>query len=80
MRALNMTSKYQADLRDRLADERGARESEATRARALGAEAAQPGDLDPETRLWNAGGHYAMIFCLWFIFLAPIVLILVNWD
>ena len=80
MRALNLTSTYKADLDGRVERERAARSAEAERARRLAADAPPAGEPDKDARLWTMGGHYAMLFCLWALFLAPIVLLLTSWD
>ena len=73
MRALDLTKKYQADLKARNDAVRAEREAEAARAREAGASMPAAGDPDKETRLWNAAGHYAMIFIIWAAMLALVV-------
>jgi hypothetical protein len=80
MKAQEMTEWHRANLAARTARARAEVEAMTAHARETGGTAdgrPQPGD---GTRRWNRIGHYAFIFCLWFVFLAPIALILANWD
>jgi hypothetical protein len=80
MHAHDMTDWHRADLEAQQARARERVESLTSRAKeaAKTAPASDPDDKD--LKLWNMGGYYAFIFCLWFAFLAPIVLILINWN
>ncbi|MEL6585576.1 MAG: hypothetical protein AAFY65_07870 [Pseudomonadota bacterium] len=35
---------------------------------------------DRAEHLWRRAGYFAMIFCFWFAFVAPIVLFAVHWP
>jgi hypothetical protein len=80
MKPSEMTEWYRKDLQTRTDRARAAREAEAERARAFGEAAPEGLEEDGFTKLWTSGGYYAFIFCLWFAFTAPIILILLYWD
>ena len=80
MRPEEITPYHRADLAARQAAARARIEAGAERARALGAAAPAAGQPDPDAELWNKGGYFAMLFCVWFVFLAPIALLLSMWD
>ena len=78
MRPEELTPYHRADLEAREAAARARVEAATVRARD-GAAAGVASDPE-DTRLWNAMGHWAMLFCIWFVFIAPIVLVLLAWD
>jgi len=80
MRLDDMTTANRNRLEARMAAARAEREAEAEAARAGGGADAAPEEPDRDTVLWNKGGYFAMLFCLWFVFIAPIVLVLALWD
>ncbi|WP_308915614.1 hypothetical protein [Jannaschia sp. LMIT008] len=80
MRPENMTDYYRADLQRRVRSARQAVAERTEAAREAGVRAPETGQFDDMQRLWVKGGYWAGLFCLWFAFLAPIVLILTHWD
>lgn len=80
MQAHDMTDWHRADLAARQARARDRVEELSASASEFGADAPATEADDKDMKLWTTGGHYAFLFCLWFVFLAPIALILVNWN
>ncbi|KIT17954.1 hypothetical protein [Jannaschia aquimarina] len=80
MNAPDYTPYYRADLEAQTARAREKVEASTARAAEMAEGMPPAGEENPNVRLWNLGGHYAFLFCLWFVFLAPIVLILTHWD
>ncbi len=80
MQAHELTAWHRSELEATVARARAAREADAARAHELGADAEVGGEPDLEMKLWLTGGYWAGIFCLWFAFVAPIVLIVTHWD
>ncbi|MGB3553967.1 MAG: hypothetical protein WBA25_04935 [Jannaschia sp.] len=80
MKAHDMTAYHDAKLAEEIAHAREALETRTAQAREGGKTAPAGDPDDPEMKLWNTGGHFAMLFCIWFAFIAPIVLILTMWD
>jgi hypothetical protein len=80
MQAHDMSDYHRRQLLEQNARARAELEAATRRAREEGAARPKtdPGDL--EIRLWNAAGYWAMLFCIWFAFIAPIVLVLTLWD
>ncbi|WGH79246.1 hypothetical protein [Jannaschia ovalis] len=80
MRAHDMTEFHRRDLHERNREARAELEARTAEARAFGEQAPQGYDEKSGLKLYHFGGHWAMLFSLWFAFVTPIVLILIYWD
>ncbi|MEM9797889.1 MAG: hypothetical protein AAF919_15460 [Pseudomonadota bacterium] len=80
MHAHDMTSYHRADLQAQMERARAEVETKSAEARAFGEVAPKEGEPEWDMQLYHKGGYYAFIFCLWFAFVSPIVLILTLWD
>ncbi|WP_298430312.1 hypothetical protein [uncultured Jannaschia sp.] len=80
MKAHDMTEWHRAQLDAQQAHARDHLDRRTAAARQFGTTAPAGDPDDPEMKLWNIGGYWAMLFCIWFVFIAPIVLVLTLWD
>lgn len=80
MTETDYTRLHRERLNARIEAARDARRAEAAQARAKAAETAPALADDPAVAQWNAFGYWAMLACIWFVFIAPIALVLSVWD
>ncbi|UWQ17425.1 hypothetical protein [Jannaschia sp. M317] len=80
MIAQDTTAFHRSRLEAEMARARAAVEAGADHARRTGGTMPKSDPEDLEARLWAQGGYWAMLFCIWFVFLAPIALLLSVWD
>ncbi|MGB3407536.1 MAG: hypothetical protein WBA67_08575 [Jannaschia sp.] len=80
MSANDMTDFHRAQLAAVTARARAEVEAGAEYARVTGKEMPMPDPDDPSLKLYHKGGYFAMLFCIWFAMLSPIILILMYWD
>lgn len=80
MQPHDLTEYHRSDLAAQTARARAAVLASTAHANETAAQMPAGDPDDPEMKLWNIGGYWAMLFCIWFAMLAPIVLILTNWD
>ena len=76
----DMTPYHRSQLQAELARAREAVTAQTTHAVETGGKMPKGDPDDAEMKLYHLGGYYAMLFCFWFAFVSPIVLILMYWD